>query len=62
MCVARALTKQRLVSEFTYAAGSWDRPRRVLTRLEYGAQGVNPRFVVTNIRDGDAMQLYERLY
>lgn len=49
--------KQRLVSEFTYAAGSWDRPR-----LEYGAQGVNPRFVVTNIRDGDAMQLYERLY
>lgn len=54
--------KQRLVSEFTYAADSWDRPRRVLTRLEYGAQGVNPRFVVTNIANSDAMQLYERLY
>src|SRR5690606_11888095 len=26
--------KQRLVSELTYAAGSWNRPRRVLTRLE----------------------------
>jgi len=54
--------KQRLVSEFSYAARSWDRPRRVLTRLEYGAQGVNPRFVVTNIPGSDAMHLYERLY
>src|SRR5690606_9178698 len=54
--------KQRLVSEFTYAADSWNRPRRVLTRLEYGAQGVNPRFVVTNIAGSDVMQLYDRLY
>ena len=56
--------KQRLVTEFRYAAASWNKTRRVLTRLEYGAQGVNPRFVVTNIanRDADAMQLYDRLY
>jgi len=54
--------KQRLISEFSYAARSWNRPRRVLTRLEYSAQGVNPRFVVTNIAGSDASYLYERLY
>jgi len=53
--------KQRLIEEFTYAADSWDIARRVITRLEHGAQGNNPRFVVTNL-EGDAIQLYERLY
>ena len=33
----------------------------MITRLEHGAQGNNPRFVVTNL-EGDAVQLYERLY
>lgn len=59
---ARTGAKQRLVSEFTYAADSWNRARRVVTRLEYGAQGVNPRFVVTNIVGSEATYLYERLY
>lgn len=54
--------KQRLVSEFSYAADSWDRPRRVITRLEYGSQGINPRFIVTNIAGSDAGTLYDRLY
>ena len=58
----RSGRKQRMVSEFTYAADSWDKRRRVLTRLEYGGQGINPRFVVTNIAGSDAMYLYERLY
>tara|TARA_R100001132_G_scaffold26901_1_gene29887 strand:+ start:90 stop:1343 length:1254 start_codon:yes stop_codon:yes gene_type:complete len=60
----RTGSKQRLVSEFIYAAASWNRPRRVLTRLEYGVQGVNPRFVVTNIAgsEADAVQLYDQLY
>jgi hypothetical protein len=53
--------KQRLIDEFVYAAHSWDIERRVITRLEYGGQGNNPRFVVTNL-EGDAVQLYERLY
>jgi hypothetical protein len=57
----RTGVKQRLIDEFAYAADSWDIERRVLTRLEYGAQGNNPRFVVTNLA-GDATQLYERLY
>lgn len=52
----------RLVSEFTYAVDSWDTPRRVITRLGYGNQGNNPRFIVTNIAGSDAATLYERLY
>jgi len=58
---ARTGVKQRLIDEFGYAADSWDIERRVITRLEHGAQGNNPRFVVTNLA-GDCTQLYERLY
>jgi hypothetical protein len=54
-------TKQRLIDDFTYAARSWPCERRVIARLEHGAQGANPRFVVTSL-DGDATELYERLY
>ena len=58
---ARTGAKQRLIDEFVYAADSWDIERRVITRLEHGSQGNNPRFVVTDLQ-GDAAQLYERLY
>jgi len=57
----RSGMKQRLIDEFDYAADSWNRERRVITRLEYGAQGTNPRFVVTNL-EADATELYERRY
>jgi len=53
--------KQRWVSEFNYAAKSWPHERRVITRLEWGAQGSNPRFVVTNL-DHAPEPLYDRLY
>ena len=53
--------KQREVGEFTYAAKSWTTERRVITRLEYGAQGNNPRYVVTNLA-GDPKALYDDLY
>ncbi len=53
--------KQREVGEFVYAAQSWARARRVITRLEYGAQGNNPRYVVTNLT-GQAQALYDELY
>jgi hypothetical protein len=54
-------TKQRLIGEFSYAARSWDRERRVIARLEHSALGANPRFIVTTL-GGDATQLYEQLY
>lgn len=53
--------KQRLIREFRYRAGSWNIERRVVTRLEFGSQGNNPRFVVTNL-ELPAAELYDGLY
>jgi hypothetical protein len=58
---AQTQTKQRAIHEFRYAADSWNCERRLITRLEYGAGGTNPRFVVTNL-DGAAAALYDDLY
>lgn len=54
-------TKQRTIREFRYQAASWNIERRLVTRLEYGSQGPNPRFVVTNL-DLPADVLYDGLY
>jgi hypothetical protein len=54
-------TKQRVIREFRYAADSWNIERRIVTRLEYGSQGTNPRFVVTNL-DLPAEILYDGFY
>jgi hypothetical protein len=59
--------KQRLFDEFTYAAGSWDRSRRVILRHEHDSHGSNPRYIVTNLREQDndayaAKPLYEQGY
>jgi hypothetical protein len=53
--------KQRELGEFAYAAQSWSKERRVITRLEYGTQGNNPRYVVTNLT-GSPEALYDGLY
>lgn len=41
--------KQRLIREFRYQAQSWNLERRLITLLEFGAQGANPRFIVTHL-------------
>jgi hypothetical protein len=53
--------KQRLFEEFDYAAGTWDRARRVIAKAEHSGQGENPRFVVTNL-PGPPQGLYEKIY
>jgi hypothetical protein len=53
--------KQRIFTEFTYAAGSWDRPRRVVHKAEHNSRGDNPRFVVTSLAD-EAQRLYDDIY
>ena len=53
--------KQRQIGEFSYAAQSWVAERRVITRLEFGEDGNNPRYVVTNL-SGDATELYDDVY
>src|SRR4051812_37688598 len=40
---------QRVFGSFSYAAGSWDRRRRVIVKAEHSAKGANPRYVVTNV-------------
>jgi hypothetical protein len=52
---------QRIFGSFSYAAGSWDRPRRVIAKAEHNARGANPRFVVVNV-PGDPQELYEDVY
>jgi hypothetical protein len=41
--------KQRPFTAFAYQADSWDRSRRIIAKVEYTAQGLNQRFVVTNL-------------
>jgi hypothetical protein len=53
--------KQRRFAWLDYAAGPWDRPRRVIAKAEHGSKGANPRFVVTSL-EGDAQALYDRVY
>ena len=55
----------RVFNTISYAAKSWDRPRRVIVKAEHlrGPDGgkSNPRFLVTNIA-GDPRALYEDHY
>jgi hypothetical protein len=53
--------EQRLFGSFAYAAGTWDRRRRVIVKAEHSVRGANPRFVVTNV-PGDPRALYEQVY
>ncbi len=53
--------KQRLFEDFEYAAGTWDRTRRVIAKAEHSDGGENPRFVVTSL-PGDPQHLYDALY
>ena len=52
---------QRIFGEFHYRAGSWPCHRRLIAKAEHNAQGANPRFVVTNLRD-EPRALYETMY
>lgn len=53
--------KQRIFSEFSYAAATWDKPRRVIVKAEHSCRGANPRYVITNLL-GDPQNLYDDLY
>lgn len=55
----REQIKQRLFTEFQYQADSWDRPRRMIAKVEVNSIGTNRRFVVTNREDLSAEELYD---
>jgi len=58
---AQTSQKQRLFASIHYAAGSWDKPRRVIAKAEHTRKGSNPRFVVTNLTQND-QYLYDKIY
>jgi len=45
-----------------YEAGTWSRLRRVVIKVEVSAQGVNTRFVVTDLEQTGAKALYRQIY
>jgi len=59
---AQQSRRVRLYGEFMYAAGSWDRERRVIARCDYTDEGLKMRYVVTNIRGTPASTVYEEIY
>ena len=52
----------RRYGETRYGARSWTRTRRVAARIEASMQGLDIRFVVTNLASGSAEWLYDTLY
>src|SRR6195952_1585135 len=52
----------RRYCEVRYGARSWHCERRVAARIEATTQGVDIRYVVTNITSGSPLWLYETLY
>lgn len=54
--------KVRRLKTFTYAAGSWSKPRRVVARVEVGPRGRDTRYIVTNLDGGRGKHLYEKVY
>jgi hypothetical protein len=63
--VRRALTQGPAVRRYTelrYGAHAWHSERRVAARIEATPQGLNIRYVVTNLRRGSAEWLYATMY
>jgi hypothetical protein len=52
----------RRYTETRYGAKSWGRERRVAARIEASTQGLDVRYVVTNLKRGSAEWLYDTLY
>jgi len=45
-----------------YQAGTWSCPRRVVIKVEVSEQGVNTRFVVTDLEQARTKVLYQQIY
>ena len=64
LCVRRAeagAETMRTFTSFPYQAKSWDKPRKVVARIEATSQGLDIRYVVTSL-PGRAQDLYEAVY
>ena len=52
----------KLYGEFSYQAGSWESPNRIIVKAEYNRQGPNTRFIVTDLTHENRKFLYETVY
>lgn len=53
--------EQRLCSEFSYAAKTWKKKRKIIVRAKCNIHGLKTRYIVTNI-EGNCKNIYDRLY
>lgn len=58
---AKSGQKVRLFDQTNYAAKTWNKPRRVIIKSERLTQGLNTRFVVTNLSDQPQV-IYDEIY
>lgn len=58
----RTKEKQRIFSEFKYAAKIWKNERRIIAKSEHTAKGANRRYIVTNEKNFIPKELYEKNY
>lgn len=47
---------------FMYQAGSWDKPQKVIVKVEVNDRGTNIRYIVTNMTEYKSKGLYEKGY
>ena len=47
---------------FYYKAATWDAPKRVVAKIEYGENGFNTRFIITDLAQAKAKMLYKEVY
>lgn len=52
----------KLYDAFTYRAGSWNSPQKVVVKVEVSSKGDNIRFVVSNITESDPAVIYGQIY
>jgi hypothetical protein len=56
------LRRSRVFGDFLYQANTWDRERRIIARCDFSDEGLDVRYIVTNITGYLAHQVYEGFY
>jgi hypothetical protein len=54
--------KVRMFTSFSYQAGTWNKPRRIICKVEVSDQGENVRFIVTSFESSRPSFLYDSVY
>jgi hypothetical protein len=55
-------TPKELFGKTDYQAASWERSRNVIMKAKHSERGANRRFVVTDIEEGTAEEIYKNQY